>query len=123
VPPDGGSNCAGRARSRPIHCGHAPADFLYEQLAAELGDAIERGALRAGARLPSVRRLAEDRALSVATVVAAYDRLEGAGLVEARPKSGYFVRRHADGGDAPAAAAQVGDRDPPGGCPTASPAC
>jgi DNA-binding transcriptional MocR family regulator len=78
-----------------------PADFLYEQLAAELGDAIERGALRAGARLPSVRRLAEDRALSVATVVAAYDRLEGAGLVEARPKSGYFVRRHADGGDAP----------------------
>jgi DNA-binding transcriptional MocR family regulator len=41
-----------------------PADFLYEQLAAELGDAIERGALRAGARLPSVRRLAEDRALS-----------------------------------------------------------
>ncbi|MEZ4402994.1 MAG: PLP-dependent aminotransferase family protein [Kofleriaceae bacterium] len=78
-----------------------PGDFLYEQLAAELGDAIERGALRPGARLPSVRRLAEDRDLSVATVVAAYARLEGTGLIEARPKSGYFVRRRQDEGAPP----------------------
>lgn len=70
-----------------------PTDFLYEQLAAELGDAIERGALRPGERLPSVRRLAEDRALSIATVVQAYTVLEGAGRIEARPKSGFFVRR------------------------------
>lgn len=78
-----------------------PSDYLYEQLAAELGDAIERGALRAGGKLPSVRRLAEDRALSVATVVQAYSVLEGTGLIEARPKSGYFVRRRTDDGDAP----------------------
>lgn len=70
-----------------------PVDFLYERLATELGDAIERGALRPGARLPSVRRLAEDRALSIATVVQAYTVLEGTGLIEARPKSGFFVRR------------------------------
>jgi len=70
-----------------------PIDFLYERLATELGDAIERGSLRPGARLPSVRRLAEDRALSIATVVQAYTVLEGTGLIEARPKSGFFVRR------------------------------
>ncbi|MFO0747500.1 MAG: PLP-dependent aminotransferase family protein [Myxococcota bacterium] len=68
-------------------------DFLYEQLAGELGRAIERGALRQGERLPSVRRLAEDRAVSIATVVQAYLQLENAGLVEVRPKAGHFVRR------------------------------
>ncbi len=79
----------------------AASDFLYEQLAAELGDAIERGALRPGERMPSVRRLAEDRDVSVATVVQAYGVLEGAGLVEARPKSGFFVRRKTDEGATP----------------------
>jgi DNA-binding transcriptional MocR family regulator len=70
-----------------------PNGFLYEHLADELGRAIDRGALRAGDRLPSVRRLAEERNCSVSTVVEAYVRLENAGLVEVRPKSGHFVRR------------------------------
>jgi DNA-binding transcriptional MocR family regulator len=75
----------------------AAGDFLYEQLAAELGHAIERGSLRPGERLPSVRRLAEDRAVSVATVLQAYLRLENAGLIDVRPKSGHFVRRRTEG--------------------------
>lgn len=66
--------------------------FLYEHLADELGQAIDRGALRAGDRLPSVRRLAQERSVSVATVLEAYLRLENAGLIEVRPKSGHFVR-------------------------------
>jgi DNA-binding transcriptional MocR family regulator len=70
-----------------------PNGFLYENLADELGRAIDRGALRAGDRLPSVRRLAEERSCSVSTVVEAYVRLESAGLIEVRPKSGHFVRR------------------------------
>ena len=70
-----------------------PNGFLYEHLADELGQAIDRGALRAGDRLPSVRRLAEERSVSVSTVVEAYLRLENAGLIEVRPKSGHFVRR------------------------------
>jgi DNA-binding transcriptional MocR family regulator len=60
--------------------------MLYEQLASEVGDAIRRGALRAGDRLPSVRRLADQRGVSVATVVSAYLELENAGLIEVRPK-------------------------------------
>ncbi len=67
--------------------------YLYEHLADELGQAIDRGSLRAGDRLPSVRRLAQERSVSVATVVEAYLRLENSGLVEVRPKSGHFVRR------------------------------
>ncbi len=71
----------------------APAGFLYEHLADELGQAIDRGSLRAGDRLPSVRRLAQERSVSVATVLEAYLRLENAGMIEVRPKSGHFVRR------------------------------
>lgn len=68
-------------------------DYLYESLAQELTAAIERGALRAGDRLPSVRRLAEERSCSVSTVLEAYLVLENAGKIEVRPKSGHFVRR------------------------------
>ena len=71
----------------------ATSGFLYEHLADELGQAIDRGALRGGDRLPSVRRLAQERRVSVATVLEAYLRLENAGAIEVRPKSGHFVRR------------------------------
>ena len=63
-----------RERRRELHADA----FLYERLADELGAMVERGALRAGDRLPSVRRLSEERGVSVATVLAAYLRLEDA---------------------------------------------
>lgn len=66
--------------------------FLYERIADELGAMVARGALRPGDRLPSVRRLSEERGVSIATVIAAYLLLEGRGVAEARPKSGHFVR-------------------------------
>lgn len=65
----------------------------YEKLASELAGMMADGALRHGERLPSVRRLAQERRLSVSTVVQAFRQLERRGLVEARPQSGYFVRR------------------------------
>ncbi|WP_265942701.1 PLP-dependent aminotransferase family protein [Dechloromonas sp. A34] len=65
----------------------------YERLASELEGMIANGALRHGDRLPSVRRLSVERRLSVSTVVQALRQLENRGLVEARPQSGYFVRR------------------------------
>jgi DNA-binding transcriptional MocR family regulator len=65
----------------------------YEKLAAELEGMMADGALRHGERLPSVRRLSQERRLSVSTVVQALRQLERRGLVEARPQSGYFVRR------------------------------
>ncbi len=65
----------------------------YERLASDLEGMIAGGMLRHGDRLPSVRRLAGERRLSVSTVVQALRLLEDRGLVEARPQSGYFVRR------------------------------
>jgi len=67
--------------------------LLYEKLAGELAGMITGGVLGHGDRLPSVRRLAKDRRLSVSTVVQALRQLEDGGLVEARPQSGFFVRR------------------------------
>ncbi len=67
-------------------------DLLYETLAAELNASITRGVLRPGDRLPSVRLLARQRRVSVATVLQAYLRLENQGVIEVRPKSGHYVR-------------------------------
>jgi len=66
-------------------------DFAYRQLAARLAAAMASGTLGPGERLPSVRVLAAREKVSVATAVAAYRHLENQRLVEARPKSGFFV--------------------------------
>src|SRR6201986_5645842 len=44
-----------------------------------------------GAKLPSIRRLAEQQKFSKSTIVEAYDRLVAEGEVEARPGSGFFA--------------------------------
>jgi DNA-binding transcriptional MocR family regulator len=64
---------------------------LTQRIAAALGKRMTSGALGAGERLPSVRRLAGRLGVSPFTVVAAYDRLVADGLVVARAKSGFFV--------------------------------
>ncbi|WP_369790576.1 PLP-dependent aminotransferase family protein [Rouxiella sp. WC2420] len=63
----------------------------YEHLAHILGERIEQGLYPAGHRLPSVRILSDEHGVSVSTVQQAYRMLEDRQLVEARPKSGYFV--------------------------------
>ncbi len=64
---------------------------LVEQLVRAFSSAIEGETLRAGALLPSVRRLADDQNLSTFTVTEAYGRLVSMGLVTARRGSGYRV--------------------------------
>ena len=65
---------------------------LAEQLAARYAEHVRLGRIAPGARLPSVRDGAARHGVNPATVVAAYDRLQAAGLVEARPHRGFFVR-------------------------------
>lgn len=67
--------------------------LLYAQLADNLVNHIKGGVYKVGDRLPSVRTLAKREQVSIATVNSAYAVLEERGWVEARPKSGYFVRR------------------------------
>ena len=66
---------------------------LYHQVADQLHTLIRAGTLRPGERVPSVRRLSRQQGVSVATVLQAYQRLEDAGVIEARPQSGYYVKR------------------------------
>jgi DNA-binding transcriptional regulator YhcF (GntR family) len=63
----------------------------YEQVRAQIADAIESGELAAETRLPTVRQLAGDLGLAVNTVARAYRELEMAGLVETRGRHGSFV--------------------------------
>ncbi len=73
----------------------ARATNLYEHVADRLQRLIEGGTLRPGQRLPSVRETSRRERVSMATAVQAYRVLETRQLVEARPRSGYYVRQNA----------------------------
>ena len=66
-------------------------EIRYLQVAENLAQAIKKGSLLAGSRLPSVRGYAKNHQVSINTVVAAYRTLEDRGLIEARPQSGFYV--------------------------------
>lgn len=70
-------------------------DPLYQQLADRLAAMIRARALRAGDRLPSVRSFSRQQRVSVPTALQAYATLEARGEIEARPRSGFFVRARA----------------------------
>jgi len=67
-------------------------DHKYLQIATTLEALIAAEALRIGDKLPSVRTLADEYNISMGTAFQAYYHLEGKGLIESRPKSGYYVR-------------------------------
>nr|WP_315491021.1 PLP-dependent aminotransferase family protein [uncultured Rhodoferax sp.] len=64
---------------------------LADQIELRLRELIASGQLPAAARLPSIRQLAAQLAVSPNTVVTAYDRLMALGLIESRGTAGYFV--------------------------------
>jgi DNA-binding transcriptional regulator YhcF (GntR family) len=68
----------------------------YEQLRMQVVDAVRVGRLAAGAKLPTVRALAEELGLAVNTVARAYRELETDGVVEGRGRNGTFVRATGD---------------------------
>ncbi|PON12849.1 GntR family transcriptional regulator [Candidatus Entotheonella serta] len=77
----------------PIDSAHGKS--LYEQVADRVQSLIAEGTLQPGDRLPSVRKLHEQLSVSISTVLEAYRLLEDRGLIQARPQSGYYVRRTA----------------------------
>ncbi|MDO4242688.1 MAG: GntR family transcriptional regulator [Actinomyces sp.] len=78
----------------------------FEQIRAQLAAQITSGLLDAGARLPSVRRLAADLGVAPGTVARAYRELEQAGLVHTNRRTGTSV--------APVPARRMDDRTPVG---------
>jgi DNA-binding transcriptional MocR family regulator len=67
-------------------------DHLYVQVAEGLEKMISDDVLKIGDKLPSVRVLSDEYGISMGTAFQAYYHLEGKGLIESRPKSGYYVR-------------------------------
>lgn len=64
---------------------------LYQQIIDQVHNLILSGRLPPEAPLPSVRKLAQELAVSVITTRRAYDELEQAGLIYTRPGMGSFV--------------------------------
>lgn len=64
---------------------------LQDQIVAFFRDAVLRGALKPGARLPSSRQLAADLGVARITAVEAFDRLAAEGYFETRRGVGRFV--------------------------------
>src|SRR5437868_7324523 len=67
-------------------------DHLYMQVSDGIEKMIAEEVLRIGDKLPSVRVLSDEYGISMGTAFQAYYHLEGRGLIESRPKSGYYVR-------------------------------
>ena len=82
------------------------APFAYQRIADELAARVTDGTFGPGDRLPSIRRTAAHWKASLPTVIQAYRLLEARRLIEARPKSGYFVLAHAARPAAPPSASR-----------------
>ena len=65
----------------------------YEVLAEVITQAVEGGALLPGTRAPSLRSLCKDHGASLSTALQAYQLLEDRGILQARPRSGFYVAR------------------------------
>ena len=66
---------------------------LYRQLANHYLDAIRSGTLKTGERMPSIRLMMEKHAVSLSTAVQVCRELEDYGVLEARPRSGNYIRQ------------------------------
>lgn len=65
--------------------------YRYEALADFVTLLVEDGVLRPGMRAPSLRKISQQHGTSLSTALQAYRLLEDRGVLEARPKSGFYV--------------------------------
>ncbi len=84
-------------RQLAVDCGPPPAAVTdtmkrYEKFADQIAELIRSGMLAPGEKVPSVRHASRTYGVSPSTVFQAYYLLEDRGLIQARARSGYFVR-------------------------------
>ncbi len=65
--------------------------YRYEKLVRFIMGLLENGILRPGMRAPSLRNIASQHGVSITTALQAYQMLEGRNVLEARPKSGFYI--------------------------------
>lgn len=63
----------------------------YAELADRIAALVEGGTLPPGSRIPSLRETCVQQGVSLSTALHAYRVLERRGVLESRPKSGYYV--------------------------------
>lgn len=64
---------------------------VIRQLVTHLGDWINAHRIRPGARMPSIRSLAQENGVSLSSVIKAYDQMVASGILESRHGSGFYV--------------------------------
>jgi len=64
---------------------------VFQQLVEQIHFMVSSGELAAGAKLPSIRALADKHKLAINTVAKAMRQLEFRGLIQAQPRSGFVV--------------------------------
>lgn len=69
--------------------------YRYQTVEKHISSMIHNGALSLGDKLPSLRMLSTNLGVSISTVNQAYVELERKGVIESRPRSGFFVRQRA----------------------------
>lgn len=69
----------------------APDETRTGMVVRAIRDRIDARTLTPGARLPSIRAMAETSGVARSTVVEAYDRLAAEGVIRSRPGSGFYV--------------------------------
>jgi len=69
--------------------------YRYQTVEKHIMIMMENGALQLGEKLPSLRKLSTNLGVSISTVNQAYVELERKGVIESRPRSGFFVRQRA----------------------------
>lgn len=70
---------------------NATPTLAYERVEQRLRLLIQRGTLRPGDRMPSIREICRTEKVSPGTAVQALSNLEACSLVRARPRSGFYV--------------------------------
>ena len=82
-----GSRVDGIVLTLDLHSAEPP----FRQLKGQIVEAIRRGTLTPGTRMPAIRTMATDVGVAARTAAKVYSELEDAGLLEGRGRSGTFV--------------------------------
>lgn len=77
-----------------LNIDHDSPQPIYVQLSNSMIHLIQKGILKPGSRLPSIREMAKELKLHRKTIVAAYDEMAAQDWVYSKPRSGIIVSEH-----------------------------
>jgi DNA-binding transcriptional regulator YhcF (GntR family) len=93
-PGDRTAGVVARPADFPVRIDDASSHSIYEQIVAQVQEAVATGRLAPGERLPTVRQLADELDIAPGTVARAYTELERLGVVVTEGARGTRVAPH-----------------------------